>query len=83
MTLLRNFMTLKDALRHIMQACVALTGLSAGTVLASDYSDGWGPAVGSALPVLEAPDHTGQLRTLDDLVGEQGLMLFLSRSADW
>ncbi len=35
------------------------------------------------MPLLEAPDHTGTLRTLPDLAGEQGLLLFLSRSADW
>ena len=55
----------------------------AQNVLADDYSAGWGPAVGSMMPVLEAPDHTGKVRTLDDLTGDQGLLLFLSRSADW
>lgn len=57
--------------------------LLAASAFASDYSDSWGPAVGSKLPVLEAPDQTGTIRTLDDLAGEQGLLLFLNRSADW
>jgi hypothetical protein len=35
------------------------------------------------LPVLEAPDQTGTVRTLDDLAGDHGLLLFLNRSADW
>lgn len=50
---------------------------------AGDYVDGWGPAVGSRLPPLEAVDETGTVRTLEDLYGDQGLLLFLSRSADW
>lgn len=50
---------------------------------ADDYADGWGPAAGTRLPVLEAPDQTGTVRTLGDLTGERGLLLFLSRSADW
>ena len=50
---------------------------------ADEYSDGWGPAVGTQVPVLEARDQSGQLRTLGDLAGEQGLLLFMNRSADW
>ena len=57
--------------------------LSAGGVWASEFSEGWGPEVGSTVPLLEAPDQTGTLRTLDDLTGEQGLLVFLNRSADW
>jgi len=57
--------------------------LLTGGALADPYSDAWGPAVGSQLPVLEAPDQTGTVRTLADLSGEQGLLLFLARSADW
>ena len=50
---------------------------------ANDYADTWGPLVGKALPLLEAYDHAGQLRTLENLVGERGLLLSLNRSADW
>ncbi|MGD8416643.1 MAG: hypothetical protein PVH91_06265 [Pseudomonadales bacterium] len=57
--------------------------LLAASAFAADYSDHWGPAVGSKLPVLEAPDQTGTVRTLDDLAGDHGLLLFLNRSADW
>ena len=55
----------------------------AHTVSADDYADGWGPAVGTKLPVLQAPDQTGKPRSLENLAGEQGLLLFLRRSADW
>lgn len=50
---------------------------------AAEYSAAWGPEVGSRIPVLEAPDQTGRVRRLEDLSGEQGLLLLLSRSADW
>ncbi len=70
-------------IKTVMSALVSLTGLSAMVALADDYSDDWGPAIGTRLPVLEAPDQTGRVRTLDDLSGEQGLLLFLNRSADW
>ena len=49
----------------------------------SDYHDDWGPVVGSVLPRLEANDHTGALRNLENLAGEGGLLLLLNRSADW
>ncbi len=64
-------------------ACLAGLLSATASVWASEYSETWGPDVGSQLPVLEAPDQTGQVRTLDDLTGEQGLLLFLVRSADW
>jgi hypothetical protein len=49
----------------------------------ADYVDGWGPALGSELPPLRAPDETGALRTLSELYGDRGLILVLNRSADW
>jgi len=60
--------------------CGVLSGLSAQ---ADDYSAQWGPEVGSQIPVLAAYDQDGTLRTLDNLAGEQGLLLVFSRSADW
>ena len=49
----------------------------------AEYADEWGPAVGAQLPVLEALDQDGNPQTLASLAGEQGLLLFLNRSADW
>lgn len=69
--------------RRFIGMMVSLTGLAAMVARADEYGDAWGPAVGAPLPVLEAPDQTGRIRTLDDLAGEQGLLLFLNRSADW
>ncbi len=42
----------------------------------------WGPAIGSKVE-LRAQDDSGRERTLADLSGRQGLLLFLNRSADW
>lgn len=50
---------------------------------ADDYARDWGPQLGTPMPLLEAQDQAGASRTLDNLQGEQGLLLFLSRSADW
>ena len=43
----------------------------------------WGPRVGQPLPHLAASAQSGTTRNLEDLAGEQGLLLFLNRSADW
>lgn len=74
-----------NAFSRLITGVVSLGGLlfSAGGVWASEYSNSWGPEVGSTPPLLEAPDQTGTVRTLAELAGEQGLLLFLNRSADW
>ena len=70
--------------RKIVANVISLSSLvlGASAALADEFSESWGPAVGTAVS-LEAPDQTGVLRSLDDLAGEQGLLLFLNRSADW
>ncbi|MDA0823089.1 MAG: hypothetical protein O3C28_11790 [Proteobacteria bacterium] len=52
-------------------------------VFADEYSTQWGPTIGEPLPLLEAYDQAGDLRNLDNLVGKEGLLLSLNRSADW
>lgn len=47
------------------------------------YLEQWGPALGSPLPMLDAPDQLGQRRQFADLTGEHGLLLFFNRSTDW
>ena len=68
----------------IVGGVLSLSSLVLGTsaALADEFSESWGPAIGTPV-TLEAPDQTGVLRSLDDLAGEQGLLLFLNRSADW
>lgn len=76
-----------NLIRKLTRTLLPLTGLSAllagGSAWAADYAADWGPEIGSTLPVLEAPDQTGTTRVLDDLAGDNGLLLFLNRSADW
>ena len=62
---------------------VVLGTLTTAAAAADEYADSWGPVLGSPMPLLAAPDQTGTVRTLEDLSGDQGLLLFLSRSADW
>ena len=68
--------------RATWAAAIASVALTVG-VGASEYEDAWGPAVGSAMPPIEAADHTGTVRDLASLTGERGLLLFMVRSADW
>ncbi len=42
----------------------------------------WGPAIGTQVDI-RAQDETGRERTLADMAGEKGLLLFFNRSADW
>ena len=39
--------------------------------------------VGNRIPTVNAPDQNGDMKSFDDLVGEKGLLLMLSRSFDW
>ncbi|MDE0662170.1 MAG: hypothetical protein F4029_18540 [Gammaproteobacteria bacterium] len=69
---------------------IAKRFLLAGTLLAltgaawaAGFVDSWGPAVGSTAPAIEAEDQDGAVRDLASLSGERGVLLVLSRSADW
>ena len=55
----------------------------AGTAWAASFVDAWGPAVGSTAPAIKAEDQDGTVRDLASLSGERGVLLVLSRSADW
>ena len=48
-------------------------------------NDGYasGPDTGQRIPVFALPDQFGAIRTLNDLVGPNGLLLIFHRSADW
>ncbi len=62
---------------------VLLTALNDSNALGDEYTKQWGPPLGESVPVLEAYDHNGALRTLDNLTGARGLLLSMNRSADW
>jgi len=42
-----------------------------------------GPQVGEIVPDFALPDQTGRERTLESLMGPNGLVLVFFRSADW
>lgn len=71
------------SMRFVRFALLVPVVLATGAGFAADYHDDWGPAVGSELPAIDAPDHTGTPRNLGDLTGERGLLLFVNRSAVW
>ena len=62
-------------------ACATLA--LAGAAWADRYTESWGPDVGAVAPAISAEDQDGVVRDLNYLAGERGLLLVLSRSADW
>ena len=51
--------------------------------LGSDYSDGWGPAIGAHIPAGSFVSHDGETRTFLGLAGDKGLLILFNRSANW
>ena len=57
---------------------LALTGLSASA------AEEFGPRIGAKAPAIGTPqDQTGKARSLESLMGANGLVLFFFRSAAW
>lgn len=50
---------------------------------ATGYAADWGPAIGTAIPEIETRDSQGMSRDFASLTGDRGLLLVISRSADW
>src|SRR5262245_46706092 len=62
----------------------ALLGLIVGPVLHVNAAEEFGPRIGVRTPDIGSPpDQSGAPRTLQSLMGENGLVLFFFRSADW
>ena len=66
-----------------MKLLYFLCFLAASTTFGSDYSDAWGPAVGTQIPASEFASHGKETRTFSDLMGERGLLILFNRSANW
>lgn len=64
-----------------------LIGLALATVLIASsafaQTHNFGPAVGATLPAISAQDQSGTQRNLSDLMGANGLVLVVTRAADW
>ncbi len=42
-----------------------------------------GPQIGERVPDFNLPDQSGQVHSLDSIMGPNGVMLVFYRSADW
>ena len=73
-------------LRRTFRAGLPAFGLSLVLLQSAQAQDFiWAPQlpVGSVLPAISAQDQTGTVRSLQEISGEKGLVLVLSRSFDW
>ncbi|MGI9324393.1 MAG: hypothetical protein ACR2PZ_04185 [Pseudomonadales bacterium] len=67
----------------LLGCLLGLFAASSSSAQGQNYSDAWGPDLGAQLPMLDAQDHSGTRVQLGDLIGREGLLLVLVRSADW
>lgn len=76
----------------MMQVLVAALGLALaataahaqdGLAASAEAAAPFGPAIGAPAPAFTVVDSTGASRSLADLSGEQGLVLYFNRSLDW
>lgn len=51
--------------------------------VASAQTHNYGPDIGAALPAFSAQDQSGATRSSIDLGGQNGVVLLVTRSADW
>ena len=74
-------------MRNLLLAVVAVAASHAAAAqnppAASIDVQALGPQVGSVVPPFSLPDHTGQIRTLQSIMGPRGAVLVFIRSADW
>ncbi len=61
----------------------AATSAQPATEAAMDAASEFGPAVGETAPAFTVSDSTGASRSLEDLTGENGVVLYFNRSLDW
>jgi hypothetical protein len=76
----------------ILHGMIRRLGAGGGDITTKDWldfvqaqNDGYrtGPEIGEKVPEFVLTDQHGQTRTLNDLMGTNGLLLVFSRSADW
>ena len=72
---------------HTMIAVAVVAAVTSGTVATAQDPlpdvDQFGPQVGETVPDFSLVDQFGETRTLQSLMGPNGLILVFSRSADW
>ncbi len=75
-----------DGLRGLPSLLVVagvLVGMAQLAFADQDYAEAWGPAVGSAAPLLAANDQGGNPQTVETLTGPNGLLVVFNRSVVW
>ena len=50
---------------------------------AADAARSFGPEIGGTAPALQVTDAGGAPRTLDSLMGDEGVVIYFNRSLDW
>lgn len=70
-------------LKHVSHVALALLFLQVQTAWANDYA--WGPDIGTTVSMddIAGKDHTATSRSLSSVAGENALLIFFNRSADW
>ncbi|MAV27328.1 MAG: hypothetical protein CMQ05_14640 [Gammaproteobacteria bacterium] len=71
------------ALKHLFQMALVVLVFQVQTAWADDHARE--PGIGTKLSVddIAGKDHTAKSRSLSSLAGENALLIFLNRSADW
>ena len=72
----------------LLAACLALGAApafaqDAPARVAASAAEAFGPALGETAPAFALSDSTGASRTLSDLAGPSGLVIYFNRSLDW
>lgn len=64
---------------------IAVSATNAKETYAIDPNLGFstGPEIGDKIPIFELADQNGQVRSINDLVGDNGALLNFYRSASW
>jgi len=67
----------------LMLTPAAAIAQSAPLDAAEAAAEAFGPGVGETVPALDVVDASGAARSIADLSGEKGLVLYFNRSLDW
>jgi peroxiredoxin len=68
---------------RFLTSLIAAAAALSFAVGAQAQTHNFGPAVGATVPAISGPDETGATRTLASLSGEKGIVLAVTRAADW
>lgn len=71
-------------MKHRSALASLLLGLVfSASAMAQDFVWAEDFPVGASLPPVSAQDQNGEVRSLDELMGANGMLFMLSRSFDW